>query len=70
MVLTNETLEAINNPKTRVALAFYLGKTEQWISRLIEQNKNNGLLTTAEALVVIEKETGFKQSQILKDESL
>lgn len=54
----------------KVALAYHLGKTEQWITRLLEQNKNNGLLTTAEAIKVIRQETGLKESEILAEEEI
>lgn len=67
MKLTDKALEAINTPKTRVQLAAALGHTEQWIIRLIDMNKENGTLTTAKALQVIQHETGLIAGEILEE---
>lgn len=68
MRLTQTALLKINNPRVRVALAYALGFTEQWVIRLIEANKDNGPLTTIKALSVINGETGLVNSEILEEE--
>jgi predicted transcriptional regulator len=67
MKLTNRALTIINTPKTRVKIAAALGYTEQWIMKLIKDNKENGTLTTVKAMRVILKETGLKQSEVLTE---
>jgi hypothetical protein len=67
MKLTNRALAIINTPKSRVQIAAALGCTEQWIIKLIKDNKENGTLTTVKAMRVILKETGLKQSEVLTE---
>lgn len=66
MRLTQTAIKEVNTVKTRVALASALGFSEQWIIKLISQNKENGPLTTVAAVKIIERETGLAQSQILE----
>jgi hypothetical protein len=56
----------INIPETRQKLGIALGFTEQWIIRLINQNKENGPLTTAIALMIIRQETKLQDKEILE----
>lgn len=65
MKLSKKALEAIDQKQARLRLALAMGFTEQWIITLIGKNKENGPLTTAKALQIIEQETGLKQKQIL-----
>lgn len=67
MILTKAAIEKINTPKIRVALAMAMNFTEQWIIKSIEANKENGPLTTAKALQVIQQETGLSQEDILEE---
>lgn len=49
----------------RTKLALDLNFTERWVLKCIEENKDNGPLTTVKAVERLKKETGLKQSQIL-----
>jgi hypothetical protein len=53
--------------KLRLKLALALGFSEQWVVRLIEDNKENGPLTTIQALGTIKKETGLSEADILEE---
>lgn len=50
--------------KVAIALNF----SEQWIVRLIKDNKDNGPLTTVAALRTLQEETGLSQEDILEEE--
>lgn len=67
MKLTNKAKEAITNRASVLKLALALDFSELWIDKLIEANKNNGPLTTAKALQIIQEETGLTQDDILEE---
>jgi hypothetical protein len=67
MKLTEQAINGINNRKSILALALALGFKEQWTTRIVQTNKENGPLTTAKALQVIKEETGLEYSQILEE---
>lgn len=56
--------------KAVLALALEFGFTELWINKLIEKNKENGILTTAKAVQIISEETGLSQDEILEESEL
>ena len=64
MKLTQQALDAINNPVTRRRLMDVLGCTEFTISRYIQKNSDN--LTKAAAMQVIRELTGLPDSEILE----
>jgi transposase len=53
--------------RTKNRLALELGCSVQTIERWIKQNEDNGNLTKATALQVIEQETELDQSEILEE---
>lgn len=63
MTITKNALSLIDTGDIRCKLAIALGKSEMQIRRYIKHN--DVMLTTAAALLVIKKETGLKQSEIL-----
>jgi len=65
MKLTKKAIRKISNPEAIGQLMIGLEFTELWIKRLIDQNKNNGPLTTYRALEIIKKETGLNDDEIL-----
>lgn len=65
MKLTKKAIKKLSK-ETRLKLAIAMGFSEQWVVRLIDQNKDNGPLTTIVALAVIEQETKLTQSEILE----
>lgn len=68
MKLSNAALTAITDKrKTLLSLALALNISEQWMRRVIENNKPNGPLTTVTALGVIRDETGLTDADILVD---
>jgi len=68
MKLSNAALEMITDKrKTLLALALALDISEQWMRRVVENNKSNGPLTTVTALGIIRQETGLNDSEILVD---
>lgn len=69
MKLSNIAITAISEER-RILLdiALALGFSEQWTRRLIENNKDNGPLTTAMSLQIIKAETGLTDSEILEAE--
>lgn len=67
MKLSNIALERISERKILLALALSLDFTEQWMRRVIENNKENGPLTTARALQTIKEETGLTDAEILEE---
>lgn len=68
MKLKKKALAAINNPRTRIALAGGLGHTEQWIIQLMKKNDSNGTLTTMAAINIIKRETKLSEQDILEME--
>jgi len=66
MRIKNNVLKLINNAQSRMRIALALNTTERTIIRQI--NTNSKLLTTAEALVAISKETGLTREEILETE--
>ena len=64
MKLTQQALDAINNPATRRRLMDVLDCTEFTISRYIQKNSDN--LTKAAAMQVIREITGLTDSEILE----
>jgi len=68
MKLSNIALERISDRKVLLQIALSLDFSEQWMRRVIENNKDNGPLTTALALRVIREETGLTDEQILEEE--
>lgn len=67
MKLSNIALERISDRKVLLQLALSLDFSEQWMRRVIENNKDNGPLTTARALQTIKEETGLKDKEILEE---
>lgn len=68
MKLSQKAIEATKQNRGLVLeLALAFGFTELWINKLLDQNKDNGKLTTATAVKVISEETGLDQSEILED---
>lgn len=65
MKLTKKAIRKISNPSAIGQLMIGLEFTELWIKRLIDQNKNNGPLTTFKALEIIRRETGLSNEDIL-----
>jgi len=68
MKISNKALELIKGRKSILALALALDFTELWVSKLLVINKENGPLTTAKALQVIQEETGLGNEEILEEE--
>lgn len=68
MKLSNIALERISERKVLLQLALSLDFTEQWMRRVIENNKDNGPLTTAKALQTIREQTGLTDQEILEEE--
>jgi hypothetical protein len=66
MKLTKRAIKKLNNKASRLRLALAMGFSEQWIIKLIDQNKDNGPLTTIKAMQVIEQETKLAQADILE----
>lgn len=66
MKLTERAINAINQ-ETKLRLAIALKFTEYWMGKIIDNNKDNGPLTTAAALKVIRDETGLDDSEILEE---
>lgn len=67
MKLTKTAIEGLDRG-VRLDLAKALDFSELWINKLIEANKDNGPLTTAKALQVIQEGTGLSESEILVEE--
>ncbi|HUR65488.1 MAG TPA: hypothetical protein VMZ03_03990 [Chitinophagaceae bacterium] len=70
MKLTQKALDAINNRAVILAIALGLDFSELWVNKLIEANKENSALTTAKALLIIKKETGLTDEDILEAEQI
>lgn len=69
MRLTEYAISLVKTPEMRRALQTELKKTEQTITRYINDNEENGPLTTAGALTVIRTHTGLTDTQILEQKS-
>ena len=67
MKLSKAAIEQISDRKVLLQIALSLDFSEQWMRRVIENNKDNGPLTTALALRVIREETGLTDEQILEE---
>lgn len=67
MKLSNRAIEHLQNRRVMLELAISLGFSEQWMRKVIEANKDNGPLTTAISIQVINKETGLSQEDILEE---
>jgi hypothetical protein len=64
MGLANKVLKKIDNSETiKGMIADAFGKKVKTVDRWIEENDE--MLTTIKALVIIERETGLTQSEIL-----
>ncbi|MHA4844469.1 hypothetical protein ACX0G7_09905 [Flavitalea antarctica] len=68
MKLTQQAILALTPRGIRLRLALELNFSELWINKLITQNKENGALTTAKAIEVIQSETGLSNDEILEKE--
>jgi len=66
MKLTEQAKTATNKLQTRLKLALALKVSERWISKILETNPDDNLLTKAVAMKIIKKETGLRQSEILE----
>jgi hypothetical protein len=66
MKLTQRAKESLTRPM-RLELCLALGFSEVWINKLIENNKDNGPLTTAKAVMIIQGATGLETDQILEE---
>lgn len=68
MKLSNAALTAIvAERKIILALALVLNRSEQWMRRVLENNKENGPLTTVAALQCIKEHTGLSDAEILEE---
>jgi hypothetical protein len=65
MILTKKALKRINTIEMRLKLGLALKVTEQAIIRYITNNDEDGPLTKASAMMLIKKETGLTDSEIL-----
>lgn len=71
MKLSIAAITAISKErKTLLSIAVALDFSEQWTRRLVENNKDNGPLTTAKALQVLRQETGLSDVEILEAEAV
>lgn len=70
MRLSDRAIEAINNSKTRQKIAIELEVIETSVRNYIKANEDNGELTKASVLQIIEEETGLNQKQILVEETI
>lgn len=66
MKLTTKAIESMDKA-TILALALALDFRETWVKRLVDQNKDNGPLTTAKALQVIKENTGLADTDLLEE---
>lgn len=65
MKLTKKALLKIDNRDTRLKLALALKVSERWISKCIETNEEDSILTKAIAISKIMEETGLTHDQII-----
>jgi hypothetical protein len=68
MKLTQKAIDALkSNKRARARLQLDMNKSEFTINRWIAENDDNGLLTTATALMIINEETGLDNSEVLEN---
>ena len=67
MKLTQKALSKISDPQIRMKVAIALKVSDQTVCRYIKDNDDE--LTKAAALVVIRKETGLSDREILEAET-
>lgn len=65
MRITQEALKRINNQHVRPHIQIALKCSEASLERYIRDNKENGPLTTAAALIVIKERTGLITEEVL-----
>lgn len=65
MRITKNALAKISDPSIRMKIALALKVSDQTVCRYIKDNDDE--LTKAAALIVIRKETGLKDDQILEE---
>lgn len=71
MKLTIKALEAIKgNTRLHNLVALEFGKSVYTVSRWISENDDNGPLTTAKAVQIIQKESALKKAEILEESSV
>lgn len=70
MKLSKKAIKALKNRTTMLAVAVALDFSEQWTTRLIAMNKDNGPLTTIKAIEVLKMETGLNQEDLLDQEPI
>lgn len=68
MKLTKQAIAALTPRSVQLKLALELNFSELWISKLIDQNRDNGTLTKAKSIQVIQSETGLSFDEILESE--
>ena len=74
MKLTGSIVEIIGATDNRRAkairtkLALALNFTERWVLKCIQENKDNGPLTTMKAMQVLREESEMSDSEILEEE--
>lgn len=56
--------------QVRLQIALKLGVSESWLNRVLAGNKEDNLFTKASALVIIRKETGLADEQILEEQEV
>lgn len=68
MKLTDKAVtEVKDNKRLRTRLALELNRTDYTIIRWLDENSDNGLLTTAGAIKIIKEETDLLEEEILCD---
>lgn len=70
MKLSAVAIEKINETPIRLKLALFLGVTERWVSQLIRDNAENGDLTKAGSIELIQSETGLTDVEILEKDTV
>lgn len=66
MKLTKQAISRIDRAAI-LQLCLALDFSELWVTKLVEQNKDNGPLTTAKAVQVIQEKTGLSDSEVLEE---
>lgn len=59
--------EVKNNTKCKAMLCYHLGKNNSTIWRALNQNKENALLTTKKAVIIIASELKLSEREVLTD---
>lgn len=71
MKLTKKAIAAFEGAtRLKTRLAFEMGKSVYTVDRWVSENEDNGLLTTAKAVQIINEETGLGASEILEEETV